>query len=361
MTAIEGSRLLPSAVPRSMLSPDGSLTHTDAAPLPDDDTLLSMYRLMVHGRAFDVEATSLVKQGRLAVFPSAKGQDACQVGTVVAMAERDWLFPTYRDCMALVSRGINAVEVLTLLRGDWHCGYDPYLHRTAPQCTPLATNTLHAVGLARAARQRGEDLVCVVLLGDGATSEGDTHEAFNFAAVWQVPVVFVVQNNGYAISVPLARQTHARTLADKGVGYGMPGVLVDGNDVAVVYTAVSEAIGRARNGEGPTLIEALTYRTEPHTNADDDKRYRTPDEVELWRARDPITRLGTYLRGTGTLTEPIAARIREEAELKTARMREALNADPQLDPFELFSHVYVQPRPSLAAQAQMLHEELGLS
>jgi len=274
------------------------------------------------------------------------------------MAERDWLFPTYRDNMALVSRGINPVEVITLLRGDWHCGYDPYLHRSAPQCTPLATNTLHAVGLARAAKATGQDFVCFVMLGDGATSEGDTHEAFNFASVWQVPVVFVVQNNGYAISVPLASQTHARTLADKGIGYGMPGVLVDGNDVAIVHTAVSEAIANARAGNGPTLIEAITYRIEPHTNADDDKRYRSRDEVQMWQARDPIARVETYLESRSILTEALKGRIHHEAALKCTRMREAFASDPSVDPFEMFTHVYTCERPSLRAQAAMLHEEL---
>ena len=218
------------------------------------------------------------------------------------MAERDWLFPTYRDSMAMVSRGINPVEVLTLLRGDWHCGYDPYLHRTAPQCTPLATNTLHAVGLAHAAKLAGEDTVALALLGDGATSEGDTHEALNIAAVWQAPVVFLVQNNGYAISVPLAKQTPRRRWPHKGIGYGMPGVLIDGNDAAMVHVAVTEAIERARAGGGPTLIEALTYRIEAHTNADDASRYRHDAEVAGWLARDPIDRLQTYL------TEPRPAR-----------------------------------------------------
>ena len=181
----------------------------------------------------------------------------------------------------MVSRGINPVEVLTLLRGDWHCGYDPFLHRTATQCTPLATNTLHAVGLGHAAKLAGEDTVALVLLGDGATSEGDTHEALNIAAVWQAPVVFLVQNNGYAISVPLSKQTRANHLADKGVGYGMPGVLIDGNDAAMVYRAVTEAVDRARAGGGPTLIEAITYRMEAHTNADDASRYRSSDEVAV--------------------------------------------------------------------------------
>ncbi len=164
--------------------------------------------------------------------------------------------------------------MLSLLRGQWHCGYDPHEYRVAPQCTPLATNTLHAVGLAHAARVKGEDTVALVMLGDGATSEGDTHEALNFAAVWKTPTVFFVQNNGYAISVPLAKQTAAPSLAHKGIGYGVPGELIDGNDAAAVYPRCRAAVARAAAGDGPTLIEALTYRIEAHTNADDATRYR---------------------------------------------------------------------------------------
>jgi 2-oxoisovalerate dehydrogenase E1 component alpha subunit len=359
VTAINSARLLPTEHPRALIDSDGTLHHNPDASMPPDEVLLYLHRRMVIGRRFDAQATALTKQGRLAVYPSSHGQDACQVGAVAAMADRDWLFPTYRDCMAMVSRGINPVEVLTLLRGDWHCGYDPYLHRTAPQCTPLATNTLHAVGLAHAARLAGEDTVAVALLGDGATSEGDTHEALNIAAVWQAPVVFFVQNNGYAISVPLAKQTRAESLADKGIGYGMPGVLIDGNDAAMVYAAMSEAIARARRGDGPTLIEALTYRIEAHTNADDATRYRSDSEVAEWLAKDPIDRLQKYLQRKGILSVDDLASIRDEAETRAARLRDAMNASPSLDPADLFAHVYSSPTAALTSQAAMLAEEMA--
>ncbi|MEO7260329.1 MAG: pyruvate dehydrogenase (acetyl-transferring) E1 component subunit alpha [Jatrophihabitantaceae bacterium] len=360
MTVVTPSAgFLPTAAPRCLIDADGHATSGDTAQLPEPEVLLELFRLMSLGRRFDTQATALTKQGRLAVYPSARGQEACQVGAVTAMAQRDWLFPTYRDSMALVSRGINPVEVLTLLRGDWHCGYDPYLHRTGPQCTPLATNTLHAVGLAHAARLAGEDTVAVVMLGDGATSEGDTHEALNIAAVWQAPVVFLVQNNGYAISVPLAKQTRAETLAHKGIGYGMPGVLIDGNDAAVVHVAVTEAIERGRRGEGPTLIEALTYRIEAHTNADDATRYREESEVTSWLARDPITRLQTYLQDQGMLDEAGIAAIADEGEARAARLRAAMNADPVTDPAELFAHVYTEPTAALRSQAAELADDLA--
>jgi 2-oxoisovalerate dehydrogenase E1 component alpha subunit len=357
--ATPSAGFLPAATPRCLIDADGQPTSGDPAQLPDPAVLAELFRLMSIGRRFDSQATALTKQGRLAVYPSSRGQEACQVGAVTALAERDWLFPTYRDSVALVSRGINPVEVLTLLRGDWHCGYDPYLHRTGPQCTPLATNTLHAVGLAHAARLAGEDTVALVFVGDGATSEGDTHEALNIAAVWQAPVVFLVQNNGYAISVPLAKQTRAETLAHKGIGYGMPGVLIDGNDAAMVHVAVTEAVERARRGGGPTLIEALTYRIEAHTNADDATRYRQESEVAGWLARDPITRLQTYLTDQGLLDDAALAAIAEEGETRASRLRAAMNADPVLDPADLFSHVYTEPTAALRSQAAILADELA--
>ncbi|HEY2523096.1 MAG TPA: pyruvate dehydrogenase (acetyl-transferring) E1 component subunit alpha [Streptosporangiaceae bacterium] len=352
-----GAGLLPSEEPRQLIDPAGQRT-ADPGPLPAGATLTELYRRMVIGRRFDAQATALTKQGRLAVYPSSHGQDACQVGGVLALRDQDWLFPTYRDSVAIVTRGVDPVEVLSLLRGQWHCGYNPHQQRVAPQCTPLATNTLHAVGLAHAARLKGEDTVALVLLGDGATSEGDTHEALNFAAVWHAPVVFLLQNNGYAISVPLAKQTAAPTLAHKGIGYGIPGQLIDGNDAAAVYMTVRSAIDRAAGGDGPTLIEALTYRIEAHTNADDATRYRDRDEVTAWLARDPLTRLETYLRGAGRLDDGGAGQLRAEAEQFAAALRDRMNADDPVDPAELFAHVYTEPTAPLREQRDSLLGEL---
>src|SRR6202050_4310666 len=235
-------RLLPTKTPLALLGPDGRPVHSSDLDMPGDDVLAGLHRQMVLGRRFDTQATALTKQGRLAVYPSARGQEAGEIGAVAALRPQDWLFPTYRDSMALVARGVDPVEVLTLLRGDWHCGYDPYAHRVAPQCTPLATNAPHAVGVAHAARLKGEDTVALVMLGDGATSEGDTHTALNFAAVWQAPVVFLVQNNGYAISVPLAKQTAAPTLAAKGIGDRIPSLLIDGHDAPGVSSGLRTRI-----------------------------------------------------------------------------------------------------------------------
>jgi pyruvate dehydrogenase E1 component alpha subunit len=358
-TANAGS-LLPSATPLQLIDQDGRPGgNPGGLALPQPEILRELHRRMVLGRRFDAQATALTKQGRLAVYPSSRGQDACQVGAVLALRDRDWLFPTYRDSVAILSRGVPAEETLTLLRGDWHCGYDPVKYRIAPQCTPLATNAPHAVGLAYAARLRKQDQVALALLGDGATSEGDTHEALNFAAVWKAPVVFLVQNNGYAISVPLAKQTAAPTLAAKGIGYGVPSLLIDGNDAAAVYAAVRAAVERGAAGGGPTLIEAVTYRVEAHTNADDATRYRTSAEVSAWLKRDPITRLEAFLRNGALLDDTAAGRIAAEAERLAAELRDHLNADVSPDPAELFEHVYAHPTAALERQRAALLAELA--
>jgi 2-oxoisovalerate dehydrogenase E1 component alpha subunit len=238
-----------------------------------------------------------------------------------------------------MERGVDPVEALTLLRGDWHCGYDPVRHRVAPLATPLATQLPHAVGAGYAARLKGEDTVVVAVCGDGATSEGDFHEALNFAAVFAAPVVFLVQNNKYAISVPLARQSAAPTLAHKAVGYGVPGALVDGNDVAALTAVLAEAVARAASGGGPTLVEADTYRVDAHTNADDATRYRTDDEVAEWRTRDPLARLRAHLRSRGVLDEERETEFAAAAETAAARLRATLSADRRPDPNELFAYV----------------------
>ncbi len=346
--------LLPSTTPRQLIDPSGAAA--DPARLPGADVLLDLYRRMVIGRRFDAQATALTKQGRLAVYPSSHGQAACQIGAVAALQARDWLFPTYRDTVAVITRGVDPVDALGLLRGDWHCGYDPYEHRVAPQCTPLATNAVHAVGLAHAARLQGEGTVALVMLGDGATSEGDTHEALNFAAVWRAPVVFLVQNNGYAISVPISKQTAAPSFAHKGIGYGIPSSLIDGNDPAMVFCAVRDAIDAARRGDGPTLIEGLTYRIEPHTNADDASRYRSADEVAQWLERDPVERLERHLTARGLLDTESRQKAVDEAEEFAESLRERMNTDPRLDPADLFAHVYAEPTAALRVQQKAVTE-----
>ena len=354
--------LLPAPTPVRFLDDAGRPTAEQERAgyqVPPVDLLIEGYRRMISGRRFDAQATALTKQGRLAVYPSSHGQEACQVGGVLALRDTDWMFPTYRESMALVARGIDPVQALTLLRGDWHCGYDPTTTRTAPQCTPLATHSLHAAGLAYAARRRGQDTVALAFVGDGGTSEGDFHEALNFAAVFRAPVVFLIQNNRYAISVPLAKQTAAPSLAHKGVGYGIRSEQVDGNDLVAVLAVLRHAVESARADGKPFLVEAHTYRIEAHTNADDATRYRDAAEVAAWEARDPIPRLETYLTDSGALANEDIGAARQEAETFANRLRERMNEDPEVDPDELFAHVYAEPTPQLREQRTWLREELA--
>ena len=363
------TNLLPCAEPVRFLAPDGNPVEPTAEAaatmeargyvMPSDDDLFAVWRGMVVGRRFDAQATALTKQGRLAVYPSSRGQDACQVAPVLGLGELEWVFPTYRDSMALVTRGIDPVEVLTLLRGDWHCGYDPVTTRTAPQCTPLATQAVHAAGAADGLRRRGTDAAVLCLIGDGATSEGDFHEGLNFAAVFNAPVVYLVQNNRYAISVPLAKQTKAPALAYKGVGYGVRSEQVDGNDPAAVLAVTRAAYRHAREGHGPVLVEAHTYRMEAHTNADDATRYRTHDEVERHTAEDPVARLQTYLVARGVLDDARVEEVRQEAEAFAEDLRTRMNAEPKVDPMDLFEHVYAEPTPQLREQREMVRAEIA--
>jgi pyruvate dehydrogenase E1 component alpha subunit len=351
--------LLPSAEPIAFLDDAGlRLAGPSDYPEPDADVLLAAHRWMVIGRRLDAEAIALARQGRLAVYPSSRGQEACQVGGALSLAADDWMFPTYRECVALFARGIDPVEVLLMMRGDRHCGYHPVVHRTAPQATPLATQCLHAAGLAHGLHRSGSRAAVLAFVGDGATSEGDFHEALNFAAVFRSPMVFLVQNNRYAISVPLSRQSAAPALAYKGIGHGMRSEQVDGNDVVAVLAVLAEALRRARAGQGPTLVEAHTYRLEAHTTADDATRYRDPAEARAWLARDPVARLARYLIDRGLLDRSIIAEIETEAGRAAERLRAGLAVDLDLDPLEVFSHVFATPTPQLLRQRGQLAAEL---
>jgi 2-oxoisovalerate dehydrogenase E1 component alpha subunit len=353
--------LLPRDTAVQLIDETGAPVTDEQYALPDPDTLLAAYRGLVEGRRINDQAGALVRQGRLAVYPSSHGQEACQVGAAMVLEASDWLFPTYRDSVAVIARGVEPADAMVLLKGDWHSGYDVRAHRVAPQATPLATQLLHAVGFAQAAKHRGEDTVVLALCGDGATSEGDFHEAMNFAAVFHVPVVFFVQNNEFAISVPLSRQTAAPSLAHKAIGYGMPGQRVDGNDIAAVLTVLGEAVSRARAGGGPSLIEAHTYRMQAHTNADDDTRYREREQVQSWIARDPLQRLRTYLTSTGALDADAEEGFAAGAEEIATAMRAALNTDADLDPEDLFRFVTVTRSPQLDEQWHLLRDEIDRS
>ncbi len=359
--------MLPARHQIQMVDPEGRLKDKGEQgaepgheyPVPGDTELLAAYEKLVVGRRVNDQNSALVRQGRMAVYPSSHGQEACQVAAALCLGDSDWMFPTYRDAVAVMTRGVDPVQVMTIFRGDWHGGYDPLQYKVGIQSTPLTTQLLHAVGVAHAAKLRGEDTVVLAMCGDGATSEGDFHEALNFAAVFHLPVIFFVQNNKYAISVPLAHQSVAPSLAHKAVGYGMAGERVDGNDVVALLAVLDRAVALCRDGSGPLLVEANTYRMQAHTNADDDTRYRESAEVAEWRAKDPVNRMRTYLTDQGILDDDGEARIRAKAEAVAAQLREGLSEDVPVDPQELFRHVFAQQTPQLKEQSDMLADELA--
>ena len=323
-----------------------------ALGLSDDDAL-AMYRAMLTARLCDEAALRLNRQGKAPFVVPVSGHEGCQVGTAWALQPGlDAWLPYYRDLAVVLVAGMTPYEVFL---GVFSKADDPSSGgRQMPShwgsrrlgiisgSSPIATQIPHAAGIAYAAKIGGEDAVAACWFGDGATSEGDWHEGLNFAAVHRLPVVFVCENNHYAISVPQSKQMAVRDVADRAAGYGFPGVVVDGDDVLACYAAMRTSVERARAGEGPTLIEAKTYRFLPHTSDDDDRSYRPRREVEEARARDPIGRFASYLEGRGLADAEAMARMREELKGDIDRqIDEAWNAaDP--DPETLSRHVFFE-------------------
>ncbi len=348
--------------PVQLVAADGSPTSERrySRELPAE-TLSWLYEMMVITRELDGEFVNLKRQGELALFASCRGQEAAQIGAAACLRKTDWVFPQYRELGVFLVRGIPPGHVGAVWRGTWHGGLEFTKKCCAPLSIPIGTQTLHAVGAAMASQRLGEDSVTTAFLGDGATSTGDVHEALNFAAVFSTPCVFVVQNNQWAISTPIHRQTAAPSLAHKAIGYGMPGIRVDGNDVLACYAVTAEAAARARAGGGPTLIEAVTYRLGPHTTSDDPSRYRTQDEVGHWAALDPIPRYRTYLQGRGLWSERLEERVIGRATRMRSELRDAVVDAPDFDIDEVFTSVYAEITPGLQAQRHQLRAELDRS
>ncbi|MGW0160659.1 pyruvate dehydrogenase (acetyl-transferring) E1 component subunit alpha [Mycobacterium sp. NPDC003323] len=323
------------------------------------ETLAWLYELMVLTRELDTEFVNLQRQGELALYASCRGQEAAQVGAAACLRKTDWLFPQYRELGTFLVRGIAPAQMGAVWRGSWHGGLSFTDKCCAPISIQIGTHGLHAVGAAMAAQRLGEDSVTVAFMGDGATSEGDAHEALNLAAVFAVPTIFFIQNNQFAISTPVSHQHAATSLADRAAGYGMPAVRVDGNDVLACFAATAEAAQRARDGGGPTFIEAVTYRMGPHTTSDDPTRYRSDADTEKWAARDPIARYATYLQTTGVLTDRLAERVAGKAARMRTELREAVVGAPDRDIAEVFDAVYHDITPELARQRDELLVELG--
>ncbi len=338
----------------SILDSEGTLDSALEPKLSADD-LKSLYRSMLLGRRLDERMVRLQRQGRIGTFAPIKGQEASQLGSVFTLRRQDWMVPSFRETAAMVWRGWPIEKLLLFYAGYLEGGSPAPDQHDLPVTIPVATQLPHAVGLAYAAQYRGDDVVVMVFFGDGATSEGDFHEALNLAGVWHVPVVFVCQNNQWAISVPFKKQTHSRTIAQKALAYGLPGIQVDGNDVLAVYAAAREAVERARQGRGPTLIECVTYRLGVHTTADDPSKYRSEEEVKAWERKDPLTRFRAYLETRKLLEDGLEQQVDEEIAAAVRRFEAA----PPADPLRVFDHVYAEMPPHLAAQRAELEARLA--
>jgi pyruvate dehydrogenase E1 component alpha subunit len=332
----------------------------DSALMPEVDPsrIRDLYRDMVLMRTFDTKALKLQRQGRMGTWPPIKGQEAVQAGVAMAMGEGDWLIPAFREHGIMVLRGVPLHLVFAYWAGDERGSCYPENVRCFPVAVPVGSQWQHGTGVGLSLKLRNEDAVAVTFGGDGSTSEGDFHEAVNCAGVFGTKTVFVIQNNQWAISVPLHRQTAAETLAQKAHAYGIPGIQVDGNDVFAVYAAATEAIERTRRGEGPSLIEAVTYRLGDHTTADDASRYRPEEELEEWEGRDPILRLRRYLVAQGLWDDDQETVLLEEASSWVDGQVKALEEMEPQEPEEIFTSMYAALPPHVIEQMQSLLEEV---
>lgn len=323
-----------------VLDEQGNLD-ADLEPELSKEDLFRVYRAMILAREADQRMLKLQRQGRLGTFAPCTGQEAAVCGPTLAMSPRDWFVGAFRELGGRLMRGESLAQALLYYNGYEEGNALSASARTLPVAIPVGSQIPHAVGIAYAVKYRGEkDTAVVSFFGDGATSEGDFHEALNFASVWQAPVVFICQNNHWAISVPRSRQSYSRTLAQKAIAYGMPGVQVDGNDALAMYRATREALDRAYGGNGPTLIEAVTYRLMMHTTADDPKKYRSDDEVKAWWERDPVARFRRYLEGKGLWTGTMQAALDEEVRNEVEAAVKDLEGRIGFKPDAPFDHVF---------------------
>lgn len=350
----------------SILNEKGELDRELEPDVPED-TLLKLHRFMVLGRKFDDQLLSLQRQGRMGTFAPISGQEAAQLGAVSLLRPSDWFVPSFRETGAELWRGRSMESVILGFAGYAEGAsagkggseeQDPM--KNMPVAVPVATQVPHAVGIAWGIKYRKKDDVVMTFFGDGGTSEGDFHEGMNFAGVYRCPVIFVCQNNHWAISIPREKQTRSKTLAQKALAYGMPGLQVDGNDILAVYAAAEEALQRARSGEGPSMIECITYRMKMHTTADDPKRYRKEEEVEKWKERDPILRFQKYLKDKDLISDEKIQELETaiQEEIKSAVKRAEEMMEEFTDPLQMFDHIYAERPPYLEEQRKQLDEEI---
>jgi len=314
--------------------------------------LIDLYRWMVLGREFSDRMVALQRQGRIGTFGSLRGQEA-SVAITAPLAPDDWFVGSYREILAYLVKGVPLLSIMERYRG-YVTGHYPAEARCLPMQIVLATQMLHGVGLALAMQYDGKANVAVAVCGDGATSEGDFNEALNFASVFKAPAVIVVQNNGWAISTPTRHQTGSERIAHRGPAFGMPGYVVDGNDVLAVYQVMADCVARARAGQGPSLVELLTYRMGAHTTADDPRKYRPEETLEKWRQRDPLSRYRRYLRAAGLLSPADDEQLRQAVVAQLKAAIETLETMPPQDPHQIFDLVYGDPPPQLQEQRRLI-------
>ncbi|NXY98543.1 pyruvate dehydrogenase (acetyl-transferring) E1 component subunit alpha [Streptomyces sp. BR123] len=329
-----------------LLTPEGdrveNAQNADFLPYVSDitaDDLRGLYRDMVMTRRFDGEATALQRQGELGLWASLLGQEAAQIGSGRALRDDDYVFPTYREHGVAWCRDVDPTNLLGMFRGVNHGGWDPNTNNFHLYTIVIGSQTLHATGYAMGVAKDGADSAVIAYFGDGASSQGDVNEAFTFSAVYNAPVVFFCQNNQWAISEPTERQTRV-PLYQRAQGFGFPGVRVDGNDVLACLAVTRWALERARQGEGPTLVEAFTYRMGAHTTSDDPTRYRRDEERAAWEAKDPILRLKAHLLATGAADEAFFESLETESEALGKRVREAVRTMPDPDTMAIFENIY---------------------
>jgi len=346
----------------SILDEEGRLDEALEPKIPED-LLLKLHRAMVLGRRFDERVLSLQRQGRIGTFAPTSGQEASQLGAAAVLEPSDFMVPSFRETVAQIYRGVPMETVILSFGGYNEAALLVKEGNDLPNSVPVGSQVLHAVGIAWGIKYRKKKDVAMAFFGDGGTSEGDFHEGMNFAGVYQVPAVFVCQNNQWAISIPRSKQTRSKTLAQKALAYGMPGIQVDGNDILAVYAAAKEAVDRARAGEGPSMIECETYRMMMHTTADDPKRYRKDAEVEGWKKKDPIQRFQKYMKNKGLLSEEkieeLEAQVKDEIQKAVDRAEELMKK--YSDPLQMFEHVYAERPPYLNEQREEFKNEAAES
>ncbi|MBM4237820.1 MAG: pyruvate dehydrogenase (acetyl-transferring) E1 component subunit alpha [Euryarchaeota archaeon] len=329
-------------------------------PSIDEDVLTSAYKTMVLARLADEKAVRLQRQGRLGAYPPSKGQEASQLGPAMALGKEDWLVWAFRELAALMWKGVPLWKLYLSWMGNEEGSNYPEGVRATPSVIPVASQIPHAVGISYASKLRGEKAVTLVFFGDGATSEGDFSEGLNFAGVFKTPTVFVCQNNQYAISLPRRMQTASKTIAQKAIAYGLPGIQVDGNDLLAMYAAANEAAERARKGEGATLIESYTYRLGDHTTSDDATKYRLEEEVREWSEKDPLKRFKIYLEKKGLWNGEMEKSYLEEAKriVEEEVMRAQSFAPPSIE--EAFKFNFASLPPELKEQMEFIRKEMGM-